>query len=191
MFAAPTEQRNIAMLSAEIIKQTGVLDGVAAILAQQAEPYRRAHEVERPDVPLAARIIKAVNAYDDLVGDSYEPSAVSTRSSGCGSAWPTSTTRRWSTPCPRRWSARLVSASDGAGAPAVTSSSPTPAATSTSPALTTCGQHGQRHRYDVAEHGQVGVRTGRLAHRVAGEVQVGAGDPGPLQLRPPRPASRR
>jgi hypothetical protein len=75
VFAAPTEQRNIAMLSAEIIKQTGVLDGVAAILAQQAEPYRRAHEVGRLDVPLAARIIKAVNAYDDLVGNSYEPGA--------------------------------------------------------------------------------------------------------------------
>ena len=63
------------MLSAEIIKQTGVLDGVAAILAQQAEPYRRAHEGDRLDVPLAARIIKAVNAYDDLVGNSYEPGA--------------------------------------------------------------------------------------------------------------------
>ncbi len=75
VFAAPTEQRNIAMLSAEIIKQTGVLDGVAAILAQQAEPYRRAHERGRLDVPLAARIIKAVNAYDDLVGNSYEPGA--------------------------------------------------------------------------------------------------------------------
>jgi response regulator RpfG family c-di-GMP phosphodiesterase len=75
VFAAPIEQRNIALLSAEIIKQTGVLDGVAAILAQQAEPYRRAHDVGRGDVPLAARIIKAVNAYDDLVGNSYEPGA--------------------------------------------------------------------------------------------------------------------
>ena len=75
VFAAPTEQRNIALLSAEIIKQTGALDGVAAILAQQAEPYRRAHEGDRRDVPLAARIIKAVNAYDDLVGNSYEPGA--------------------------------------------------------------------------------------------------------------------
>ena len=45
---------------------------MATIVEQQAEPYRRAHEVEHPDVPLGSRIIKAVNAYDDLVGDSLE-----------------------------------------------------------------------------------------------------------------------
>ena len=72
---APTEQRRIAELGADIIRQTGVLDDVAEIVAQQAEPYRRAHDVGRPEVPLAARIIKAVNAYDDLVGESQETSA--------------------------------------------------------------------------------------------------------------------
>ncbi len=72
--AAPAEQRRIAQLGADVIKQTGVLDGVASIVEQQAEPYRRAHDVQRRDVPLAARIIKAVNAYDDLVGDSFEVS---------------------------------------------------------------------------------------------------------------------
>ncbi|MGZ4592729.1 MAG: HD-GYP domain-containing protein [Actinomycetes bacterium] len=70
--AAPTEQRRIASLGADVIRQTGVLDQVATIVEQQAEPYRRAHEVEHADVPLASRIIKAVNAYDDLVGDSLE-----------------------------------------------------------------------------------------------------------------------
>ena len=45
---------------------------MASIVAKQAEPYRKAHEVQARDVPLAARIIKAVNAYDDLVGDSFE-----------------------------------------------------------------------------------------------------------------------
>ena len=70
--AAPGDQRRIAHLGAEVIKQTGVLDNVASIVAQQAEPYRRAHDVRSVDVPLAARIIKAVNAYDDLVGDSFE-----------------------------------------------------------------------------------------------------------------------
>jgi hypothetical protein len=70
--AAPADQRRIAHLGADVIRQTGVLDSVASIVAQQAEPYRRPHHVRRPDVPLAARIIKAVNAYDDLVGDSYE-----------------------------------------------------------------------------------------------------------------------
>jgi HD domain len=70
--AAPTEQRRIASLGAEVIRETGVLDSVATIVEQQAEPYRRAHQVEHPDVPLGSRIIKAVNAYDDLVGDSLE-----------------------------------------------------------------------------------------------------------------------
>jgi hypothetical protein len=70
--AAPTEQRRIASLGAEVIRETGVRDTVATIVEQQAEPYRRAHEVEHPDVPLASRIIKAVNAYDDMVGDSLE-----------------------------------------------------------------------------------------------------------------------
>ena len=70
--AAPAEQLRIAQFGADIIRQTGVLDGVAMIVAQQAEPYRRAHDVGRLDVPLAARIIKAVNAYDDLVGESFE-----------------------------------------------------------------------------------------------------------------------
>jgi hypothetical protein len=71
--AAPAEQRRIAALGSDIVRQTGVLDNVATIVAQQAEPYRRAHDTGRRDVPLAARIIKAVNAYDDLVGDSVEP----------------------------------------------------------------------------------------------------------------------
>jgi hypothetical protein len=70
--AAPNEQRRIASLGAEVIRQTGVLEAVATIVEQQAEPYRRAHEVEHADVPLGSRIIKAVNAYDDMVGDSLE-----------------------------------------------------------------------------------------------------------------------
>jgi hypothetical protein len=70
--AAPAEQRRIASLGAEVIRETGVRDSVATIVEQQAEPYRRAHQVEHPDVPLGSRIIKASNAYDDLVGDSLE-----------------------------------------------------------------------------------------------------------------------
>jgi HD domain len=70
--AAPAEQRRIAALGAEVVRETGVMDAVATIVEQQAEPYRRAHEVDHPDVPLGSRIIKAVNAYDDLVGDSLE-----------------------------------------------------------------------------------------------------------------------
>jgi response regulator RpfG family c-di-GMP phosphodiesterase len=72
--AAPAEQRRIAALGADVIRQTGVPDEVAQIVDLQAEPYRRAHELHRSEIPLAARIIKAVNAYDDLVGDSLEVS---------------------------------------------------------------------------------------------------------------------
>lgn len=71
--AAPAEQRRIASFGASVIRQTGVLDQVANIVDLQAEPYRRVHEVETREVPLASRIIKAVNAYDDLVGDASEP----------------------------------------------------------------------------------------------------------------------
>ncbi|HEX6920906.1 MAG TPA: HD domain-containing phosphohydrolase [Actinomycetes bacterium] len=70
--AAPTEQRRIAGMGADVIRQTGVLDRVATIVEQQAEPYRRAHQTFDETVPLASRIIKAVNAYDDLVGESSE-----------------------------------------------------------------------------------------------------------------------
>ena len=69
---APAEQRRIARLGAEVVRQTGVLDRVAAIVERQAEPYRRTHQTGDATVPLASRIIKAVNAYDDLVGDAVE-----------------------------------------------------------------------------------------------------------------------
>ncbi len=69
LMAAPLEQRRIADLGAEVVRRTGVLDDVSLIIERQAEPYRRRHEVDDEAVPLASRIIKAVNAYDDLVGD--------------------------------------------------------------------------------------------------------------------------
>ncbi|MFI0452627.1 HD-GYP domain-containing protein [Actinomadura sp. 6N118] len=80
VLAAPTEQRRIAELGSEVIKQTGVLDRVAHIVHLSSHPYRTGHgetpngaaaHVERPvPPPLASRIIKVANAYDDLVGDS-------------------------------------------------------------------------------------------------------------------------
>ena len=70
--AAPGEQRRIAGFGAQVIRQTGVPDAVATIVELQAEPYRQAHQTGNQTVPLASRIIKAVNAYDDLVGDSQE-----------------------------------------------------------------------------------------------------------------------
>lgn len=73
--AAPAEQRRIADFGAQVIRQTGVPDAVATIVEMQAEPYRQAHQRVDQAVPLASRIIKAVNAYDDLVGESTDLAA--------------------------------------------------------------------------------------------------------------------
>ncbi|WP_433327298.1 HD-GYP domain-containing protein [Spirillospora sp. CA-294931] len=83
VLASPTEQRRIAELGAEVIKQTGVLDRVAHIVHLSSHPYRTGHgepvnggqasAALRPlPPPLASRIIKVANAYDDLVGDSSD-----------------------------------------------------------------------------------------------------------------------
>jgi HD domain len=66
------EQIRIAVMGADVVRQTGVLDRVAEIVERQAEPYRRPHVDVDPGVPLSSRVIRAVNAYDDLVGDSSE-----------------------------------------------------------------------------------------------------------------------
>ncbi|GII89517.1 lipoprotein [Sphaerisporangium siamense] len=59
--------RSIAELGAEVIRKTGVLDRVADIVRHQGDPFDGA---DAP--PLASRIIKAANAYDDLVGGSTD-----------------------------------------------------------------------------------------------------------------------
>lgn len=69
LMAAPLEQRRIAGLGADVVRQAGVLDHVALIVERQTEPYRRRHEHDVDDIPLESRIIKAANAYDDLVGE--------------------------------------------------------------------------------------------------------------------------
>ncbi|MFG2076059.1 HD-GYP domain-containing protein [Nonomuraea maritima] len=61
----PDQARSIAELGAEVIKQTGVLDRVAEIVRRQCDPIT-------DDPPLASRIIKVANAYDDLVGPSTD-----------------------------------------------------------------------------------------------------------------------
>ncbi|MCT9090963.1 HD domain-containing protein [Streptomyces sp. ASQP_92] len=52
------EQRRIALLGGAVVRQTGVPAGVARVVERQADPYR--------EQPLPARIVRAVNAYDDL-----------------------------------------------------------------------------------------------------------------------------
>ena len=69
VLASPSEQRRIAGLGAGVITKTGVLDEVAEIVRRQSEPYRAA---EGAAPPLASRVIKVANAYDDLVGPSSD-----------------------------------------------------------------------------------------------------------------------
>lgn len=57
----PAEQRRIALLGGAVVRQTGVDTEVAVVVEQQADPYR--------DQPIAARIVRTVNAYDDLCGE--------------------------------------------------------------------------------------------------------------------------
>jgi hypothetical protein len=68
LLAAPVDQRRIAHYGAEIVRQTGVLDTVAVILEAQTTSYRQVRELGE-DLPLASRIIKVCNAYDDMAGD--------------------------------------------------------------------------------------------------------------------------
>ncbi|PCG86403.1 metal-dependent phosphohydrolase [Streptomyces sp. WZ.A104] len=56
------EQRRIALLGGAVVRRTGVDPAVAAVVEQQADPYRE-------QLP-AARIVRTVNAYDDLCGES-------------------------------------------------------------------------------------------------------------------------
>ncbi|MGW7695775.1 HD-GYP domain-containing protein [Streptomyces asiaticus] len=53
------EQRKIALLGGAVVRQTGVPAEVALVVERQADPYR--------EQPLAARIVRAVNAYTELV----------------------------------------------------------------------------------------------------------------------------
>jgi response regulator RpfG family c-di-GMP phosphodiesterase len=66
------EQRRIAEMGAAVIREAGVLDGVAVIVERQADPYRRPHETTDETLPLASRIIKVVNAFEDLVPETAE-----------------------------------------------------------------------------------------------------------------------
>jgi hypothetical protein len=67
VLAAPADQRRIAHDGAEIVRQTGVLDNVAVILEAQTTSYRHVRELGE-DLPLASRIIKVCNAFDDMAG---------------------------------------------------------------------------------------------------------------------------
>jgi hypothetical protein len=75
------DQQRIAELGAEVIQQAKVLGSVAEIVRRQNEPYRdvdfvpdsHAADPAAPGPPLSSRIIRAANAFDDLVGGSLDP----------------------------------------------------------------------------------------------------------------------
>jgi hypothetical protein len=64
------EQRRIAEYGAEVIQQARALDSVADIVRRQSDPWRPADGSQPP--PLSSCIIRAANAYDDLVGSSAD-----------------------------------------------------------------------------------------------------------------------
>ncbi|MGW1215801.1 HD-GYP domain-containing protein [Streptomyces sp. NPDC002499] len=53
------EQLRIALLGGAVVRQTGVDAAVAVVVERQADPYR--------EQPVAARIVRAVNAYEEKV----------------------------------------------------------------------------------------------------------------------------
>jgi response regulator RpfG family c-di-GMP phosphodiesterase len=80
------DQQRIAELGADVIQQAQVLGSVAEIVRRQNEPYRDTDAAasgragfepsqggEGSGPPLSSRIIKAANAFDDLVGSSLDP----------------------------------------------------------------------------------------------------------------------
>jgi hypothetical protein len=73
VLVAPDEQRRIAEYGAEVIQQARVLDSVADIVRRQSDPCRPADR-SQPPPPLSSRIIRAANAFDDLVGSSADQS---------------------------------------------------------------------------------------------------------------------
>ena len=65
------DQKRIADLGADVIEQAG-LPRAALIVRRQADPYRPFRGTLDDSLPIESRIIKVVNAYDDLVGSSLE-----------------------------------------------------------------------------------------------------------------------
>jgi hypothetical protein len=71
VLVSPQDQRRIAELGAEVIEQANMLDSVAEIVRRQSDPCQDQAGTAGPP-PLASRIIRAVNAFDDLVGNSAD-----------------------------------------------------------------------------------------------------------------------
>jgi len=68
LLVSPADQERIAELGAAVIGEAGVLDDVAELVRYQSRPAR-GHEAAPP---LGSMIIKAANAFDDMVGSSTD-----------------------------------------------------------------------------------------------------------------------
>jgi hypothetical protein len=68
VLVSPADQDRIAELGADVIRQAGVLDDVADLVRSQSWPAN-GHE---PPPPLGSMIIRAANAFDDMVGSSTD-----------------------------------------------------------------------------------------------------------------------
>ena len=68
VLASPAEQDRIAELGADVIRQAGVLDDVAELVRCQSWPAI-GHD---PVPPVGSMIIRAANAFDDMVGGSTD-----------------------------------------------------------------------------------------------------------------------
>lgn len=68
------EARHIAQVGAGMIRATGGMERVAALVEAQAEPFGDAAIPGRQ--PIGARVLKVANAYDDLVGADPEPGMI-------------------------------------------------------------------------------------------------------------------
>ena len=86
VLVSPEDQRRIALLGAEVVEQATMLDSVAEIVRRQSDPCEAASRCgaacpagvtagagQPAGPPLSSRIIRAVNAFDDLVGSSADP----------------------------------------------------------------------------------------------------------------------
>jgi response regulator RpfG family c-di-GMP phosphodiesterase len=81
IFVSRADQQRIAELGADVIQQAQVLGAVAEIVRRQNEPFRDTQDPggfpdsdgkERAGPPMSSRIIKAANAFDDIVGSSLD-----------------------------------------------------------------------------------------------------------------------
>jgi response regulator RpfG family c-di-GMP phosphodiesterase len=68
VLVSAADAERIAQLGADVIRQAGVLDKVAELVRCQSWPSR-GHD---PEPPIGSKIIRAANAFDDLVGASTD-----------------------------------------------------------------------------------------------------------------------